>query len=126
MKRNPKRYALAALLAFVVATSSFAFAASNTVGASSAGIGDGTVSGYTVSNVQWTLGTSDPSTLQSVRFNLNAAATDVRARVRQGATGLGTPSWVACTGTGTGPFTCTFSAGVSTLAADTLEVAAAS
>ena len=31
MKRNPKRrYAIAALLAFIVATSSFAFAATNT------------------------------------------------------------------------------------------------
>ena len=57
MKRNRKRYALAALAAFVVATSSFAFAAQNnmTGAGSNAGSGDAAVSGYTVTNVSWDL-----------------------------------------------------------------------
>jgi hypothetical protein len=128
MKRNRKRrYAVAALLAFIVATSSFAFAASNTVGASSAGIGTGTIGGYTATNIKWTLNATDPSAVASVRFDLSAAATDVRARVRQGATPLGTaPGWSTCTVVTANTFNCVFPGTVSTLSADTLEIAAAS
>lgn len=125
MTRNRKRYALAALLAFVVATASFAFAATNTVGNSYAGIGSGTVSGYSVSSVSWNLNDSDPSTVDSVSFTLNASATEVKARATgTGGGSLGT-GWASCTGTGTGPYTCTLS-GVSTAAVLGLEVASAS
>lgn len=127
MKRNRKRrYAVAALLAFIVATSSFAFAAANTVGASSAGIGTGTVGGYTASAISWTLA-ADPSNIASVKFTLNATATDVRARAKQGSTPLGTGTgWATCTVVTGNTFTCTLPGTVSTLSADTLEIAAAS
>ena len=125
MKRNRKRYALAALAAFAVATSSFAFAASDTVGSSSAGIGSGTVSGYTVSSVSWNLNDTNPANVDSVSFTLSSAATEVKARATgTGGTSLG-GGWAACSGTGTGPYTCTLS-GVTTLAVVGLEVASAS
>ncbi len=124
MKRNPKRrYAIAALLAFIVATSSFAFAASNTVGGSSAGIGSGAVGGYTVSAVQWTLDPANPAELDAVRFTLDGPATDVRARALS-APGVGV--WAACSVVSGNTFTCPLAAGVLTLPTNGLEVAAAS
>lgn len=125
MKRNPKRrYAIAALLAFIVATSSFAFAATNTfTGTNAAGIGVGTVSGFTVSNVAWTFA-ADPTNLASVQFALApTGATQVRARVLNSTGGALGTGWVTCTGTG--PYTCTLGGTVSTLAAAQLEIAAA-
>ena len=123
MKRNRKRYALAALLAFVVATSSFAFAASNTVGTSQAGIGSGTVSGYTVSNISWNLNDANPANVDSVSFSLSGAANEVRARAT-GTGGAAVGSWASCTAAGT-TYTCTLS-GVTTSAVLGLDVAAAS
>ena len=53
------RYILVALLAVIVAAGAYAFTASNTVPGTNAGSGSGTISGYSVSNVAYTL---DPTT----------------------------------------------------------------
>ncbi|MCL6564684.1 MAG: hypothetical protein K6U87_16945 [Firmicutes bacterium] len=55
--------------------SAYAFMASNTVDESSAGVGSGTITGYTVSNVQYTLsGTANnPSQITNVSFTLSPA-----------------------------------------------------
>lgn len=81
MKRNRKRYALAALLALIVATASFAFAASNTVAASNAGLGDGVVSGYTVSAVSWDLLDTDPTQIDDFSFSTAPAIGTGEVRV---------------------------------------------
>lgn len=100
MKRNRKRYALAALLAFVVATASFAFAASNTVEDSYAGDGDGDVAGYVVTP-DWDLDDTDPGTGPTVDLDLDEDADEVFARALNAA---GDPlagaagNWVTCTG----------------------------
>lgn len=123
--RRRKRLALVALLAFVVAAASFAFAASNTfsAGAGNAGYGSGTVSGYDVTNVSWDLNNTDPTFVDGVSFDVAPNASEVQARATW--TG-GDSGWVSCSG-GATSFTCTFPANtVGTQALTGLDVASAS
>lgn len=73
-----------------LAAAAYAFAASNTVPATKAGDGSGAVSGYTVMGVVYTLNGSDPSTLDSVAFDLGAAATQVKVQL------VAAGSWYTC------------------------------
>ena len=62
-------------LALILSASVYGFAAANTVPATYAGDGSGGISGYTVSNIAYTLNSDgNPSTIDQVTFNLNAAA----------------------------------------------------
>lgn len=125
MKRNRKRYALAALLAFVVATASFAFANSNTVEGSNAGLGDGTVSGYDVDNVSWTLDTTNPAVISSFTFDLDpVTASQVRVALDQGSGYSWLPAGNCNNSSGT--VTCTPTVTVDTEDLVGLRVAAAS
>lgn len=74
-----------------ISAAAYAFAASNTVPDTKAGDGSGTVSGYTVTGVVYTLNGTDPSTLDSVSFDLGAAATQVQAQL------VASGSWYTCT-----------------------------
>ncbi|MCL4271568.1 MAG: hypothetical protein KJZ72_18565 [Anaerolineales bacterium] len=74
-----------------ISAAAYAFAASNTVPATKAGDGSGVVSGYTVTGVVYTLNGTDPSTLDSVSFDLGAAATQVQAQL------VASGSWYTCT-----------------------------
>ena len=67
-----RRIAGIALLS-IVALSAFGFAAANTVPASQAGDGNGAVSGYTISNVHYTLNAANPRNIDKVTFKLNVA-----------------------------------------------------
>jgi hypothetical protein len=49
----------------------YGFAAANTVGESAAGEGDGTVSGYTVSAIRYTLDNGDPTDVDQVVFTID-------------------------------------------------------
>lgn len=62
-------------LTLALGGSAYAFMASNTVSESSAGVGSGTITGYTVSNIQYTLsGTANnPSLITNVSFTLSPA-----------------------------------------------------
>ena len=73
-----------------LAAAAYAFAASNTVPATKAGDGSGAVSGYTVTGVVYTLNGSAPSTLDSVAFDLGAAATQVQVQL------VASGSWYTC------------------------------
>ena len=117
--KRKRRTVLVALLAFVLATSAYAFTAANTFPdeAGRAGDGSGDISGYEVTNVSYDLNNTNPSTLDSVSFDLDAEANEVQARVNGG-------SWVVCAG-GPTSWTCDIT-GTSTLGANTLQVAAAS
>jgi hypothetical protein len=80
------------LAILVLAGSAYAFAAANTVPNTKAGDGSGTVSGYTITSVDYTLNGTDPSTLDSVAFDVGAAATTVKVNlVASGG------SWYDCT-----------------------------
>ncbi|MCC7365407.1 MAG: hypothetical protein IT303_13660 [Dehalococcoidia bacterium] len=114
--RNPRRLVAGALVG-VVAVSAVGFAASNTVSPTLAGDGSNTISGYTVSDVDYVLDATDPSLLASVDFDLSAAASSVRASV------TGSAPYATCTSTGGNGWTCPVTDSV--LSVDELRVIAA-
>lgn len=87
MKRLGRKLMVPAFGA-VVAAGGFAFLASNNVGASSAGNGDASISGYTVSDISYTHIPDDRSpgyaVISSVTFTLDKAASQVTANIYQG------------------------------------------
>ena len=61
-----------ALFTLVAGSAGYAFAASNTGLAGPGGDGAGSISGYTVGNVSYTLNSSDPTRLDAVSFEIDA------------------------------------------------------
>jgi hypothetical protein len=124
-RKSRRRLVLVALLAFVLGTTAFAYAATVTFGggtsAGNAGEGSGTISGYDVQSVHYALDNASPVNITGVTFTLTpATATTVKARINGLPTG-----WVNCTGGA--PWSCDFTGqGVPALAAASLQVAAAS
>jgi len=108
---------LIGMAAFILATITYAYAASNTVPAGKAGSGSGAITGYTVSNVTYTLDSNNPVNITAVAFTLDAGATTAKVRLVTGGT------LFPCTG-GPTNWTCTIS-GVTATAANNLEVDAA-
>ena len=112
----------ALVVASVALSVSGAFTASNTVGATVAGSGAGTISGYTVSSIAYTLNTTTPSNVDAVSFTLSAAATTVRSKlVNAGST------YYSCTNGGSGNnWTCDTTVGTqaTVAASDSLLVVA--
>lgn len=105
-------------LVLVLATTAFAMAAANTVPNTYAGDGAGTISGYTVSNIQYTLNATNPANIDSVGFTLDAAASVVQVKlVAAGST------YYSCTNPSGFNWTCT-TAGATVLSADELRVIA--
>lgn len=105
-----RRLAFAAVLA-VVAAASYGFAASNTVPASRAGDGSAAVSGYTVTNVHYTLNSINPQQLAAITFTISPAVPasgTIRVSTDGGAT------WTAPCTTGTS-ITCTSTASVASI-----------
>ncbi|MDP2326911.1 MAG: hypothetical protein Q8M79_02370 [Dehalococcoidia bacterium] len=108
-----------AVLIGVIAAST----AGNTVPETKAGLGQGTVTGYDVSSVHYTLSPSDPSKVQSVNFTLDSApvaGSTVSVKLSAAAT-----TWYACTFSGT-TVTCPTTSPVATVdqVADLVVVAA--
>ncbi len=105
-----RRLGLAALLA-AVATAAYGVAAANTVPASRAGDGSASVSGYTVTNVHYTLDSINPQQLAAVTFTISPAVPGtgtIRVSTDGGAT------WTAPCTTGTS-ITCTTTASVASV-----------
>jgi hypothetical protein len=92
------------VVALVLATSAYAFAAANIVPGTVAGEGAGAVSGYTVSAIAYTLNATTPSNIDSVAFTLSGSATTVKASL----TGSG-GTFYTCSGVGNN-WTCTTTA----------------
>ena len=111
------------MVAATILAGSYAFTAANTVPTSKAGDGSGAVSGYTVTNVHYTLNGTDPSKIDAVGFTLNAAvATGGTLKI----TLDGGTNWFGCTVNTTTPSCTTTGAGQPTvLAAANLRVVAA-
>ena len=107
------------LIAVAAAGAADAFTASNTVPASNAGSGSSAISGYTVTDVAYTVGTTTPTNLDAVSFTISPTTGTVK--VRLSASG----SWYSCTNTA-GSVTCaTTSPQATVTAADNLTVVAA-
>lgn len=69
------------VIALTLTGFTYAFAATNTVPASKAGDGTGVISGYTVSNIHYTLDTTTPANIASVTFTLDSAASSVAIKL---------------------------------------------
>jgi uncharacterized protein GlcG (DUF336 family) len=104
---------VAIMVACIAGASAYAFTATNTVQAHSAGVGSGAVSGFIVTpsgTANYTFNGAG-TTVLSVQFALDKAATDVAAALTASPV---TADWVHCT---TAPFlagdpiTCTFGGG---------------
>ena len=70
-----RRFAFTAALAAFLASGAYAFTASNTVPGTQVGAGSGTISGYTATNVQYTLDATTPTNLNAVAFTIAPATT---------------------------------------------------
>ena len=109
------------IVAAALATGAYAFTATNTVPTSSAGAGAGTISGYTVSGIAYTLNATTPSDIDSMTFTLNANATVVKAKIVSGAT-----TYTDCSIAGGVNVTCNFTPDIAITTADQLSVIATS
>jgi hypothetical protein len=106
---KPRSIAIA-LLVLTIGSITYGFAADNVVPGTGTGDCTGTVSGYTVSNVTYTLLSSNPTKLEQVSKGIDATAradtpTDVRIKVDGGST------WVTCSGPSGNTWTCAFTIG---------------
>lgn len=114
LRRPSRRLLLVVLLAAGLATGTYAYTATNTVPSSTAGAGSGTISGYTVSGVAYTLNATTPTNLDQVAFTIApTAATTVKAQLAAGGT------WYSCTNTA-GSVTCNTTSPQATVAGATL------
>ena len=109
--------ALVVMLAFAA----YAFTAANTVPDTKAGDGNGTISGYTVSNVAYQLEAANPANLESVSFTLDDTAGTVKAKVVASST-----TYTDCTNMGGNDWSCDFGTNPTVLSADQLRVIATS
>jgi hypothetical protein len=117
MKRFRRRTALVIAAAAALALTTYAFTAANTVPDTRAGQGDGAITGYDVTNVNYTLA-ANPANIDSVSFTLDNPADTVRAKV-VAASG----TYATCSVAGLN-VTCDLVPDVSVLSADELSVIA--
>lgn len=111
MLRNAKVLVIA-LAIFVIAGSAYAFAAANTVPASTAGSGTSAVSGYTVSGILYDLDATDPTIVDAITFSISPDTGSDKAVAVFIQADSTDPAWTSCTlADGTLPavdVTCTF------------------
>ena len=120
LRKRPVRLALTLVAAIAVASGAYAFMASNTVPTSYAGDGQGTISGYAVSSVHYTLDSGDPTKMDAVAFTLDQPAGDVRVSLDHGT------SWTTCSTRGGTARDLHLRVGEDVLPADQLRVVAVS
>lgn len=105
-RRSRTRWLVAAITAVVLFTVGYGYTAASTVPSTRAGDGTGSITPYTVSGIDYTVGAAEPNKIDVARFNLSATpvvTSEVRVRV-----GAGT--WFACTFAGVA-VTCDFPTG---------------
>ena len=111
--RRQRFWALAFTVA--IATGAYAYTESNTVGATKAGDGSGTITGFVVSSVKYNLNASDPSDIDSVTFSLDSTPVSGSTLKAQLAP---TGSWYSCTNVAA-DVTCTVTSPQATVVAAT-------
>lgn len=109
----------AVLAAGLVGGGAYAFTASNTVPATIAGAGSGTVSGYTVTNIHYALDATTPVNVDSMTFTISPSipSTSTGKVIASVALTVGGPTTYACT-TNTAGDTATCATTVPQLTAD--------
>ena len=95
---------VAALAAAVIGGGVYAFTASNTVPATTAGSGNSVVSGYTITNLHYVLNTTTPGNIDSVTFTITPVvpSTSTGKVVIAAALSTGGPTNYTCTTDTTG------------------------
>lgn len=112
MFKRSSRVLFVTLLLFVLAGATYAFAAANTVPETYAGDGEGKISGFTVSGIQYSVTGSD---ITGVTFTLSPAApTGATVQAAIGTTSPVNQTLATCSGSGTS-WSCSFSAGYVTI-----------
>ena len=118
-RRRRRRMILVLVAAAALALATYAFTAANIVPASKAGDGAGAITGYTVSNIAYQLDATVPANIESVSFDLDAAAGTVKAKL-VAASG----TYTDCTNTGGNNWSCNVEPDPTVLSADELRVIA--
>jgi hypothetical protein len=86
------------VVAAVASLGAYAFTASNTIAdGGTAGVGNATISGYTITNVSYTQDSTDPSTWSAVDFDLSTDATQVQVKFDDSNNVLTSSGWIDCT-----------------------------
>ena len=119
LRSRRRRTALIVAAAAALAFAAYVFTASNTVPSSSAGDGSGAISGYTVSNIAYTLDSTNAANIESVSFTLSAAAGTVKAKLVAASS-----TYTDCSNTGGNNWSCDVEPDPSVLSADELRVIA--
>ncbi len=119
------RLGLALILVLIMSASAYAFAASNEVPETGAGDGNDAISGYTITGVTYGLTSGNPTTIDTVGFDiaptestLTTDPSDVQIRLTS------TGTWISCDPGTLTDWTCPVSGAVTVLAADKLQVVA--
>ena len=122
---NPRMLAVFVLV-LTLGAISYGFAAANVVPESGAGDGQNTISGYTVTNVKYTLNATNPANIDAVTFNLAptaGASAPTTVKVKLVSTGS---TYYTCTAGIVPSWSCnTTTPAVTTVAANELRVIAA-
>ena len=92
------------VIAMAIGGGAYAFTASNTVPASTAGAGSGVVSGFTVTNLHYALNATTPSNIDSLTFTISPVVPSASAGkvVVAAALSTGGPTNYTCTTDTTG------------------------
>jgi hypothetical protein len=95
---------VAGVAALAVAGGAYAFTAANTVPASTAGAGSGTVSGYTVTNLHYGLNATSPANVDTLTFTVSPVipSTSTGKVIVQATLSVGGPNNYTCTTNTTG------------------------
>ena len=117
--RRRRRLVLVIAAAAALAFAAYAFTAANTVPATKAGDGSGAITGYTVSNIAYQLEAGNPANIDSVSFDLDAAAGTVQVKVVNASA-----TYTACTNTALFNWSCNFLVNPTVLSADEFRVIA--
>lgn len=92
------RYLALVMLVLIFAASAYAFAATNTVANSKAGDGTGTISGFNITNVDYTVKAANPTEVSEVKFTLDTAPLNGQVYIKLNSVPA---SWFLCTVAGT-------------------------
>ena len=119
--RRRRRLAVIIAAAAALALTAYAFTAGNTFADPNNRAGDGSqnITGYEVSNIEYQLSSANPANIDSVSFDLDAAAGTVKVKVDASAT-----DYTNCTGGPITGWTCNFLSDPAVVDADQFRVIA--
>ena len=107
------KIAASAVAALALAGGAYAFTATNTIPATTAGSGSGVVSGYTVTNIHYGLNATTPSNIDSLTFTISPSVPSTgtgKVEIQATLTTGGPNAYVCTTNTAGDTATCTTTA----------------